>query len=137
MRVHPPAEGSGTHWARRRSGCGDGGGEINADRDKRLPLDGSPVRAVSQSTTSWHPDATWGAQQLRGEQCLVGNRRDLVVIAMHDQRGDIDRFQVLREVGFREGLDAVVVCLAPPIMPWRHQVSTTLCKVFAPGRLKL
>src|SRR6516164_6209509 len=51
---------------------------------------------------------------------LVGN--DLVVVAVHYERGYVDALQILSEVGFREHLDAVVMrlrpahhALAPPI----------------------
>src|ERR1700728_2234922 len=36
---------------------------------------------------------------------------DLVVVAVHDEGGDVHFFEVVVEVGFREGLDAVVLAL--------------------------
>src|SRR6267142_2809574 len=49
--------------------------------------------------------------------------RSLVVVAVQDEHGDVDRLQVLGEVGLREGLDAVVLrlraahhSLAPPVV---------------------
>ena len=62
-------------------------------------------------------------QELHRQQRGVGDRHDLVVVTVHDERGDVDHLQVLGEVGLREGLDAVVMRLrtahhplAPPIL---------------------
>ena len=51
-----------------------------------------------------------------------GDRHDLVVVAVHDERRHADDLQVFGEVGLREGLDAVMVglgaahhALAPPV----------------------
>ena len=52
---------------------------------------------------------------------LVGN--NLIVVAVHHQRGHVDALQILGEVGFRENLDPDVMrvsrahhALAPPII---------------------
>ena len=62
-------------------------------------------------------------QQLRRQQRGVGDRHDLVVIAVHHERRDPDDLQILGEVGLREGLNAVVLslgatshCLSYPIL---------------------
>src|SRR5262245_22528436 len=62
-------------------------------------------------------------EQLDREQCRVGDRHDLVVVAMHHERRYVDDLQILGEVGLRERLDPVVVrlcaphhALAPPIL---------------------
>ena len=62
-------------------------------------------------------------QQLCREQRRIGDRHDLVVVAVHDERRHVDDLQILGEVGFREGLDAVVVglgaahhALPPPVL---------------------
>ena len=54
---------------------------------------------------------------LRGHQGRRPDRHDLVVLAVHDQHRDVDLFQILGEVGLREGDDAVVMCLGTSIMP--------------------
>src|SRR5215470_6713879 len=61
--------------------------------------------------------------ELRGKRPRIGERYDLVIVAVQDKRGDLDRLQVLGEVGLRECLDAVVVrlrtshhSLAPPVV---------------------
>src|SRR4029450_10329549 len=46
--------------------------------------------------------------QLGREQRGVGDRNDLVVVAVHDQRRDVDALEVIGEVGLAECLDAVV-----------------------------
>src|SRR5215510_16010081 len=53
-------------------------------------------------------------QQLHRQQCGVGDRHELVVVAVHHQRRDGDGFQVFGEARLGEGLDAVVVCLRAP-----------------------
>src|SRR3989449_10920515 len=62
-------------------------------------------------------------EELRGQQRGIGDRDDLVVVAMHDERRHLDEFQVFGKVGLREGPDAVVVrfrtahhALAPPVL---------------------
>src|SRR5204863_3547498 len=62
-------------------------------------------------------------EELRGEQRGIGDRDDLVVVAVHDEGRHVDDFQILGEVGFRERSDAVVVgfgpahhALAPPVV---------------------
>ena len=49
--------------------------------------------------------------QLGGEQGRIGDRHDLVVIAMNNQRRDIDLLVVFGEVGFGELLDTVQLSL--------------------------
>lgn len=56
-------------------------------------------------------------QELGREQGRVSDRHDLVVIAVHDEGRHGDDLQVFGEVGFGEGLDAVVMRLGAPIMP--------------------
>src|SRR6266566_4439065 len=63
------------------------------------------------------------SEELRGERRGIGDRNDLVVVAMHDERRHVDEFQVFGEVGLREGPDTVVVrfrtahhALAPPVL---------------------
>src|SRR5262249_52041970 len=46
--------------------------------------------------------------QLCGGECRRGIRYDLIVIAVDDERRDVDLLQVLCEVGLGEDLDAVV-----------------------------
>src|SRR2546426_190201 len=48
-------------------------------------------------------------QELDRQARAVVDRDDLIVLAVHDQRGDVDRLQIVGEVGLRERLDAVVV----------------------------
>ncbi|CAG9194520.1 hypothetical protein BGLA2_1110064 [Burkholderia gladioli] len=62
-------------------------------------------------------------QQLDGLQRGVGDRHDLVVLAVQHQGRHRNRLQVLGLVGFREGLDALVMrlraadhALAPPVL---------------------
>ena len=74
-------------------------------------------------------------EELGREQRSVLVRDDLVVVPLHNERGYVDVLQILGEVGFGERLDAVIVGLAPPIMPWRHQFWMTPSSGFAPGRL--
>src|SRR2546430_593776 len=50
-------------------------------------------------------------EELRGEQRGIGDRDDLVVVAVHDEGRLVDDLQVLGEVGLREGSDAVVMRL--------------------------
>src|SRR5262245_1783235 len=54
---------------------------------------------------------------------MVGDRHDLVVVAVHHERRHADALEILGEVGLREGLDSVVVRLGaarhglpPPIL---------------------
>src|SRR4029078_8975121 len=61
-------------------------------------------------------------KQLRRQRCRVGYGHDLIIIAVHHERGYRDALQVLGKVGLREGLDAVVLrlgaahhALAPPV----------------------
>jgi hypothetical protein len=63
-------------------------------------------------------------QQLSRQRCRIGIRHDPVVSAMHyqDRHGDL---QVFGEVRLGEGDDAVIMRLAPPIIPWRHQFQIT------------
>ena len=76
-------------------------------------------------------------EQLDRQLGGVGDRHDLVVVAVHDQRRHVDRLEVLGEVGLREGLDAVVVGLGaahhalPPPVP-----DDAFGDASAPGRLK-
>src|ERR1700679_3039954 len=49
--------------------------------------------------------------QLGRQRACVREWYDLVVVPVHDEGRDIDLLQVLGEVGFREGLDAVVGAL--------------------------
>ena len=74
-------------------------------------------------------------KELHLEQGGAFVRNDLVVFALHDKCWHIDALQVLSEVRFRERLDAIVVGLGPPIMPWRHQFPITPSIGLAPGRL--
>ncbi|MNR43711.1 hypothetical protein D3C85_1623600 [compost metagenome] len=53
-------------------------------------------------------DRLGALDELNGLLCRVVDGHDLVVLAVHDQRGHIDLFQVFGEVGFGEGLDALV-----------------------------
>src|SRR6059058_2339629 len=62
-------------------------------------------------------------EELRGEQRGIGDRDNLVVVAVHDEGRHVDDLQVLGEVGLREGSDAVVMrlraahhALAPPVL---------------------
>jgi hypothetical protein len=62
-------------------------------------------------------------QQLGRQRRGVGDRHDLVVVAVQHERGHVDLLQVLGEVGLRERLDAVVVrldgarhALHPPVL---------------------
>ena len=62
-------------------------------------------------------------QKLNGLVRSICDRNDLIVLTMQDQRRHTDRLQVLGLVGFRKGLDAVVVglcaahhALTPPIV---------------------
>src|SRR5260221_14004472 len=61
--------------------------------------------------------------ELRRQQRRVGDWHDLIIVTVHDQHRHADRFEILREIRFRKGLDAVVVrlgaahhSLAPPIV---------------------
>src|SRR5439155_24342314 len=61
-------------------------------------------------------------QKLRRQRGRVGDGYNLIVTAMQNERGHGDALQILGEVGFRERLDAVVMCLrasrhalAPPV----------------------
>jgi hypothetical protein len=62
-------------------------------------------------------------EQLRGQRRRVGIRNDLVVVAVHDQDGHGDLFQVVGEIGLRERDDTVVMrlraahhALTPPVL---------------------
>src|SRR5260370_31353681 len=62
-------------------------------------------------------------QYFRGHETRGADRHNLIVVTMHYQHGDVDFFQVLGEVGFRESLDAVIVgfdtpqhSLQPPVL---------------------
>src|SRR5262245_65928788 len=45
---------------------------------------------------------------LRGQERRCGDRHNLIVVAVNDQRRDVDLLQVFGEVRFREDLDAVI-----------------------------
>ena len=49
--------------------------------------------------------------ELRGPQGGVGKRHDLVVVAVDDQSGYVDLFEILGEVSLGEGFDAVERCV--------------------------
>ena len=74
-------------------------------------------------------------EQSRGQRCRIVIWHDLVVIAMHDQGGNLDLLQVLGEIRLGESLDAVVVRLGAPIIPWRHQLLMVPWLTLASGRL--
>jgi hypothetical protein len=74
-------------------------------------------------------------KELDLEQGSAFARNDLVVLPLHDECWHVGALQVLSEVRFRERPDTVVVGLAPPIMPWRHQFSITPSNDLVPGRL--
>src|SRR5438132_12916882 len=50
-------------------------------------------------------------EDLRRHQTRSTDRNNLIVVSMHDQHRNVDLLQVLREVGLRKGLDAVVMRL--------------------------
>ena len=50
---------------------------------------------------------------LRGEQRRVGDRHDLVVVAVEDQGRNVEPLQILGQIGLRERLDAVVGAFEP------------------------
>ena len=52
--------------------------------------------------------------ELRGPRARVRERDDLVVLAVDDERRDVEPLQVLGEIRLGEGLDAVVRALSPP-----------------------
>ena len=76
------------------------------------------------------------SQKLGGQRTRIRIGHDLIVLAVHHQHGHGDLLEVFGEIGLREGGDAVVVRLAPPIMPCRHQLAITASDFLAPGRLK-
>jgi hypothetical protein len=78
------------------------------------------------------------SKKLDLEQSSAFIWNDLIVFTLHDKRCYIDAFQVLSEVRFRERLDTIVMgqwALAPPIMPWRHQILNKPSSGLSPGRL--
>lgn len=52
-------------------------------------------------------------QQFHRKQRGVGDRHDLVVVAVHHERRHVDDLEVLGKVGLPEGLDALVGILSP------------------------
>jgi hypothetical protein len=56
-------------------------------------------------------------------QARIGDRHNLVVLAVHDQHRHVDGLEIPGEIGLGEGLDAVVMrlgaahhALAPPVL---------------------
>jgi len=47
------------------------------------------------------------SHDFRGEKGGRSDGNDLVVGAVDEQRGDVDLFQIFREIGFGKGLDAI------------------------------
>ena len=62
------------------------------------------------------------------------DRHDLVVVAVDDQRRDVELLQVLGEVGLGERLDAIVGGGKPACMPGARTIVKAL-RTLAPGRL--
>src|SRR5260370_40201166 len=52
-------------------------------------------------------------EQLGRERRAISDRYELVLVAVHHECGDGDDLQVLREIGLREGLYAIVLRLRP------------------------
>src|SRR3984957_12527552 len=52
-------------------------------------------------------------QELGSQRACVGERHDLVILAMHHQNRNGDLLEVFGEVGLRQGLDAVILGLGP------------------------
>ena len=73
--------------------------------------------------------------QLRRQHGRRGDRYDLIVVAMQDQRWDVELRQVFGQVGLREGLDAEIRRGNPAIMPWRQNASRTPSEILASGLL--
>src|SRR5215469_13155383 len=64
-------------------------------------------------------------EDLDGLECGIGNRHNLVVIAMHDESGNDHLLQVFGEIGFGESLYVVEArfgathhALQPPVLPY-------------------
>src|SRR5580700_7224171 len=51
------------------------------------------------------------------QQGRIGVRYDLIVVALHDERRDIELREVFGLIGFGEGLDAIVDSLNPTLHP--------------------
>jgi len=70
-----------------------------------------------------------------GTRGVVGD--DLVAVTVHGQDRHADLLQVLAVVLADELRDTLVLPLAPPIMPWRHQFAMTGSDASTPGWSKL
>ena len=64
------------------------------------------------------------------------DRYDLVVVAVNDQRWDVEFLEVFGEVRLRERLDAVKRVPMAACIPWAQNQSIIPWETFAPGRLK-
>ncbi len=65
----------------------------------------------------------------------VGERHDLVVVTLNDQRRDVHVLQILGVVRLGERLDAEVRGREPAIIPCSQNESRTPSEILAPGRL--
>ena len=65
----------------------------------------------------------------------VGERHDLVVVALNDERRYVELLQVLGLIRLGERLDAEVCGRKPAIIPCNQNDSRTPSETFAPGRL--
>ena len=72
--------------------------------------------------------------QLRRQQRQICDRNDLVVIAVKNQRWNVDLLEILGEIGFRKRLDAFIGTLKPTCIDQSQNASLMPCDTFDPGR---
>ena len=115
---------AGIRGSRRRSALALNEGEqFGVDRSRCVAMPcGAPVDLERGS-----------CHQLGRQQGRVGDRDDLVVVAVDDQRRHVDPLQVLGEVGLGERLDAVVGALSAASCPAARTSRGRLARPWRPA----